>query len=107
MHLPGRGAWSCTCSSTRPYLPLAAKVGINFGVAVGLYLALSNAYLDRAHDVVATRTAAGLMTAQEAASLLGRRRRRQALQQAAAGAAREQTQARQERLLADIDSQAA
>lgn len=89
-----------------PFLPLAIKVAVNFVLAGGLYLVLSNSYLERANDVLAARAAAGMVTADEAANLLSRWRRRRELRRAQPGPERGLLRARQERLLAEVDGQA-
>jgi RsiW-degrading membrane proteinase PrsW (M82 family) len=87
-----------------PYLPLAIKVAVNLLVAGGLYLVLRNSRLSRAQHVLDARVTAGLITHDEAASLLSRYRRRRGLRQAPPGPPRELLHNRQERLLADLDA---
>jgi hypothetical protein len=89
-----------------PYLPLFLKVIINFLLAGGLYLVLSNAYLDRARAALAASVAGSLATPDEAAGVLSRVQRRRQLWRLPAGRERELARARQQVLLAHIDAEA-
>jgi protease PrsW len=62
-----------------PQLAIEIKVGLNFIVVVGLYVLLSNAYLNRAHQALSDWTAAGAISPDESATVLSRLRRRRAL----------------------------
>jgi RsiW-degrading membrane proteinase PrsW (M82 family) len=89
-----------------PQLAFGVKVGLNFAAVAVLYLLLSHAYLSRAHGVLDDSMAAGIMTPEEAASLLSRRRRHRELARASA-AERGLVAARQRALLAHVEGGAA
>jgi RsiW-degrading membrane proteinase PrsW (M82 family) len=90
-----------------PQLATGIKVGVNFAIVVVLYLLLSNAYLDRAHHLLAAWAAAGKIAPDESATLLSRRRRHRELATAATASERSWLAARQRALLADIERVAA
>jgi RsiW-degrading membrane proteinase PrsW (M82 family) len=89
-----------------PQVAEVIKVGLNFAIAVAVYLLLSNSYLRRARAALADSVAGQIISPGEAASLLSRRRRRRELDQVPA-AARSTLAGQQRRHLADVDREAA
>jgi protease PrsW len=90
-----------------PGPPIELKVAVNFTIVAVLYLLLSSAFVRRARMVLTARTAAGLVSPAEAASVLSRRRRRAELRLVAAPAERAAARARQREILAEVDAEAA
>ena len=89
-----------------PQLTTVIKVGLDLAVVVVLYLLLSNAFVGRAHQLLAEWTAAGAISPAESATLLSRRRRRRELAKATA-AEHALLAARQQTLLAAVEQRAA
>jgi RsiW-degrading membrane proteinase PrsW (M82 family) len=89
-----------------PQLTVVIKVAVDLAVVVVLYLLLSNAFVGRAHQLLAEWTAAGVISPAESAILLSRRRRRRELAKATA-AEHPLLAARQQTLLASVDQGAA
>jgi hypothetical protein len=88
----------------QPGLPV--KVIINLIIASALYVVVSNTYLGRARQAIATGTVAATSPAQ-ASTTLSRRYRRHELRQAPSQAERDRVLARQQETLAKIDAEAA
>ena len=88
----------------QPSLPV--KVIINLIIVTALYMLVSNSYLARARQAIATGTVATTAPAQ-ASITLSRRSRWRELRQAPSGAERDRVLARQQETLAKIDAEAA
>jgi protease PrsW len=89
----------------RPSIPV--KVLVNLVLAGGFYLVLSNRFIERARQLLATEAMAGLITSAEADCLLSRRQRWLSRRQASSAAERQRILARQQQLVARLDLGAA
>jgi protease PrsW len=102
--LAGAMAMHVLLDAPQPGLPV--KVIINLIIVSALYVVVSNTYLGRARQAIATGTVAATSPAQ-ASTTLSRRYRRHELRQAPSGAERARVLARQQEILARIDAEAA
>ena len=102
--LAGAVAMHVLFDAPQPSLPV--KVVINLIIVTALYVLVSNTYLARARQAIATGTVASTSPAQ-ASTTLSRRHRRHELRQASSGAERDRVLARQQETLAKIDAEAA
>jgi protease PrsW len=102
--LGGAMAMHVLFDAPQPSLPV--KVVINLIVVAALYVLVSNAYLARARQAIATGTVTAISPAQ-ASTTLSRRHRRRELRHAPSGAERDRVLARQQEVLARIDAEAA
>jgi protease PrsW len=102
--LAGAMAMHVLFDAPQPSVPV--KVIINLIIVTALYVLVSNSYLARARQAIATGTFTALSPAQ-ASTTLSRRQRRHELRQVPAGAERDRVLARQQEILARIDAEAA
>jgi RsiW-degrading membrane proteinase PrsW (M82 family) len=90
-----------------PDVIVEIKVGVNFVIVAALYVLLRHAFLERAHELLAAWTGAGLIGQSEARSALSRRRRRTELRRAASPVERYWMLRRQREIMAAIEREAA
>jgi protease PrsW len=102
--LAGAMAMHVLFDAPQPDLPV--KVIVNLIIVTALYMLVSNSYLARARQAIATGTVTAISPAQ-ASTTLSRVHRRRELRLAPPGAERDLVQARQQETLAKIDAEAA
>jgi protease PrsW len=102
--LAGAMAMHVLFDAPGPTLPV--KVIVNLTTVTVIYVIVSNSYLARARQALATGMVVAISPAQ-ASTTLSRRHRRRELRQAPAGAERDHVLARQQEILAKIDAEAA
>lgn len=90
-----------------PRVIVEIKVGVNFVTVAALYSILRYAFMERAHELLAAWTGAGLIGQSEARSVLSRRRRRSDLRRAVSPVERYWLLRRQREIMAAIEREAA